>query len=140
MEQETRPHIACPGVAQNKCPADAAAIPMDDAMQAFILSKHNAYRNALAAGQVNGFAPASAMPEMTWDADLAFIASKNAMQCVYGHDQCSNTPKYLFVGQNIGKGSGESDNQAFISSIIDKWWNEYNVCTQEYLDKYPQMT
>lgn len=109
---------------------------MDSTMQAFILSKHNSYRNALAGGQVNGFATASAMPEMTWDADLAFIAAKNAMQCVYGHDKCRNTATYKYAGQNIGNGSGYSDNKTFIEAIIDMWWNEFSSCSQAVLDKY----
>uniref|UniRef100_A0A336LXI4 CSON007480 protein n=1 Tax=Culicoides sonorensis TaxID=179676 RepID=A0A336LXI4_CULSO len=132
----TRPHIACPGNAPSNCPADAAAIPMDAAMQSFILQKHNSYRNALAGGTVNGFATAVRMPEMTWDPELSYIAAQNVMRCVYGHDQCRNTVAFKHAGQNIGSGTGYLDNKSFVTAIIDLWWNEYKVCTQAVLDKF----
>lgn len=107
-------------------------------MQAYILDKHNTYRNNLAGGKVNNFATATAMTEMVWDAELAALASKNAMQCVYGHDQCHNTVAVPKSGQNIGQSQGTmvTDSQTFVGSIIDSWWNEFSLCPQSVLDTF----
>lgn len=135
----TRPHIGCPGVAVNKCSKDSLAITMDEEMQKFILDKHNSYRNALAGGNIKGFATASAMTEMQWDSELANLASLNAMQCVYAHDECHNTKIARYSGQNMGNSIGTHDNKVFINQMIDLWWNEYNQCTQDVLDSYHRM-
>lgn len=121
---------------------------MDAATQAVILDKHNKHRNTLAGGKivnedtetVVNFATAAAMPEMTWDAELASIAVKNAMQCVFAHDQCRNTKSYLYAGQNIGSAYGGKyrDSKACAKKIIDKWFSEYEnpALTQSFLDNY----
>ncbi|XP_063701516.1 antigen 5 like allergen Cul n 1-like [Culicoides brevitarsis] len=130
-------HIACPGVAVNRCPSDARAIPMDNTMKNLILGKHNANRNALAGGQVNRFATAAAMPEVTWDDELAYIASKNAMQCTFGHDQCRNTKAFMYAGQNIAYAMGSAyTDSSFVEQMINLWWDEYKQCSQAVLDKF----
>lgn len=107
-------------------------------MQAFILGKHNSYRNNLAGGNVNNFKTASAMTEMVWDTELAALASKNAMQCIDGHDKCRNTVSVPNSGQNIGQTQEQIqvDSQVFAGQIIDSWWNELSLCPQSILDNF----
>lgn len=134
---ETRKHISCGGNVANLCPGDARAIAMDDTNKGLILRLHNTLRNALAAGQVNGFATAAGMPEMTWDDDLAEQAALNAMTCNYGHDACHNTPTYKWSGQNIAAGMNSAwTDQSFIEDRVNAWWAEFSDCTQAILDKF----
>lgn len=124
---EIRPHIACPGVAVDNCPDDAVPISMDMETQAVILKKHNKYRNIIAGGKVRGFEQAAAMYEMTWDRELASLAAKNAMQCLFEHDQCRNTENNSFIGQNIGTVHGDiyQDRRKCIEKIVEQWGSVY---------------
>ena len=57
-------HIGCPGTAVNVCPAGAQKTTMTAVLKAFILDKHNSYRNTLAGGGVAGLTGAVQMPTL----------------------------------------------------------------------------
>uniref|UniRef100_A0A182Q1W9 Venom allergen-1 n=1 Tax=Anopheles farauti TaxID=69004 RepID=A0A182Q1W9_9DIPT len=107
-----------------------------------IVDEHNRLRSLLASGRLGSFAPASRMPLLVWDNELARQASHNARSCMYGHDECRNTHQFRFAGQNIALHRGP--NQSAISfgermlKQIHSWWEEYNTTTQEQLDTYPK--
>ncbi|KAF6210335.1 hypothetical protein GE061_013439 [Apolygus lucorum] len=67
-----------------------------------MLELHNAFRNALAGGNIPGWPKAANMKYLTWDGDLEQLALRWAMQCVSGHDECRRTKTFDYVGQNFG--------------------------------------
>ncbi|XP_063697474.1 antigen 5 like allergen Cul n 1-like [Culicoides brevitarsis] len=133
------PHIACPGNYQNKCNGKGKEVPITPDLKKAILNKHNGCRNDLAGGRVPGFSSAGNMPEMTWDDELAFIASKNAMNCNFDHDKCRSTRRFKQAGQNLAVKwlSGQTmDDKTFVENAIDSWWNEYKQADQSVIDSY----
>ncbi|XP_063697473.1 antigen 5 like allergen Cul n 1-like [Culicoides brevitarsis] len=136
------PHIACPGYYQNKCEPGAREIVITPELRQLILDKHNRYRDDLAGGRVHGFERAAHLPEMTWDDELAFIASKNAMNCDFAHDKCRNTRRFKQAGQNLAYASGNlpenANDYVFIEDAIKGWWDEHKDCDQRITDQYPQ--
>uniref|UniRef100_A0A336MC68 CSON012961 protein n=1 Tax=Culicoides sonorensis TaxID=179676 RepID=A0A336MC68_CULSO len=134
-----RAHIGCPGVAVNQCPSDAREISLTGTLRSLILERHNANRNRLAGGQLSGLTallPARRMPTIEWDDELANLAKINAMRCTFGHDQCRNTAKFRYAGQNIGWSKGYSSDQSAIEVSLDGWWNEYKNTRQSDIDRY----
>uniref|UniRef100_A0A1Y9H2P4 Venom allergen-1 n=1 Tax=Anopheles dirus TaxID=7168 RepID=A0A1Y9H2P4_9DIPT len=110
--------------------------------QLLVLHEHNKLRSQLASGRLGSFAPASRMPLLVWDSELARQASHNARSCVNGHDECRNTQKFRFVGQNIAlERHSRHSNDSFGELMrleINSWWREYNATTQAQLDRYPE--
>ena len=76
-----------------------------------VLKRHNTYRSH------RSVVPAANMQELTWNADLATEATKQARTCKWGH------PQGIKYGQNIYKGS-ETLPQA-VSGAMHGW------CTEE---------
>ncbi|XP_052896768.1 antigen 5 like allergen Cul n 1-like [Anopheles moucheti] len=117
-----------------------AVVVMDSNLQTLILSEHNTRRSKFALGQLAPFLPATRMPTITWDTELANQAGNNARSCVYGHDSCRNTAMYLRSGQNIAftmlKGITKTAAQ-LIKESINSWWSEYSGTTQSQLNSYP---
>uniref|UniRef100_A0A4Y0BF48 SCP domain-containing protein n=1 Tax=Anopheles funestus TaxID=62324 RepID=A0A4Y0BF48_ANOFN len=137
------PNVGCNPPAATGGPAcvgkSPAVVVLDSTLQSLILSEHNTRRSQFALGQL-GFLPASKMPTITWDAELAKQAGHNARSCVYGHDRCRNTPVYAWAGQNIAisKFYGMTKtNSQLLTEAINSWWSEYTGTSQGQLNAYP---
>lgn len=55
------------------------------------------------------------------------------------HDQCHNTVKYRWCGQNLagyGTTASKIDIDSAIQSGIDRWWNEHKKAKQSDLDLF----
>lgn len=61
------------------------AVNLTETQKQQFLDAHNSFRNMIALGQVKGkwvhLYPAERMAKLTWDDDLAYLASLNAKQC-----------------------------------------------------------
>lgn len=64
---------------------------------------------------------------MTWNNELAFLASLNTKQCQMKHDKCRNTEKFQFAGQNLAIRSttGFLPTEMIIDRTLMSWFNEY---------------
>lgn len=49
------------------------------------------YRNQQALGKTPNYEPAVRMATVTWDQNMADLASLNARACTFQHDKCRNT-------------------------------------------------
>ncbi|XP_052895671.1 venom allergen 3-like [Anopheles moucheti] len=139
-----KPNVGCNPPAATGGPVcagkNSAVVALDSNLQSLILSEHNTRRSQLALGQLESFLPATRMPTITWDAELAKQAGNNARSCVYGHDKCRNTPVYAWAGQNIAQSQFygmTKTTEELVKEGINSWWSEYNVTTQDQLNSYP---
>ncbi|XP_052897455.1 venom allergen 3-like [Anopheles moucheti] len=144
------PNVGCnppPATGGSSCVGKSpAVVVMDYQLQSFILSEHNTRRSKFALGQLKPcasctpFLPATRMPTIKWDTELAKLADNNARSCVYARDRCRNTAVYAWAGQNIAvvKFTGRIlSTSHLIVDAMDGWWNEYSVTKQSQLNSYP---
>jgi len=122
-----------------KCPAERSLVLMTTVLKAYLLKKHNQARCDIANGRITGYKTANRMIEMTWDEDLAKLAECNAKTCIYGHDQCRNTDKYKYAGQNIAQVMSTPNYFETIKAVdylFGLWFDEYKVCDMTYINKF----
>ncbi|XP_037932307.1 antigen 5 like allergen Cul n 1-like [Teleopsis dalmanni] len=138
-------HIACNnnGAFASACSSDAKIVPMTAALKKALLNKHNTLRNTIASGKLNGYKAAKRMATIVWDAELAKLAELNVKQCVMNHDECRNTDKFKFAGQNLAY-SGWSGTTKTVQSVavshVQLWYNEYKDCSMSYINSYKSPT
>ncbi|KFB36821.1 AGAP000356-PA-like protein [Anopheles sinensis] len=112
----------------------------DSELRQMILDLHNEARDRLASGAEKGaeFAPASRMPTVVWDDELANLAEINVRGCKFEHDECRSTDKFLHAGQNLATGSYylETDILAIVRNLTTLWYHEFEDTTQHVLDNY----
>lgn len=74
-----------------------------------------------------------------WDDELAFLASLNVMQCDINHDECRNTVRHNFAGQNLAIASRTGsfqDVNTFLNESIDAgWYGEVKDARQSDIDR-----
>lgn len=71
---------------------------------------------------------------------MAYTATANAKTCTFEHDKCRGTPEFPKAGQNLAWASGTGDDGAgenWIPSMIDGWWNEYELTSPDYVASLP---
>lgn len=130
-------HIGCPGVAVNNCPSDVKVMNMDEHKD-WLVRKLNGFRHVLAGGEYAHLPPATRMAEVKWDDELSYLATINARQCRFGHDQCRNTVEYPYSGQNLYASSGIRNGTENLERAFNLWWNEYTVTTASDIASYPR--
>uniref|UniRef100_A0A182W654 Venom allergen-1 n=1 Tax=Anopheles minimus TaxID=112268 RepID=A0A182W654_9DIPT len=139
-ELEPKKHVACGfnGSFAAECPPGRMILKIDTQLRQYILHLHNEARDRLARGDEPEFAPASRMPTVTWDDELANLAEINVRSCRFAHDECRSTYQFLHAGQNLAVGSYYLETNIFeiISNLTRLWYNEHRDTTQEVLDKY----
>ncbi|XP_063705347.1 antigen 5 like allergen Cul n 1-like [Culicoides brevitarsis] len=101
-----------------------------------ILRLHNRLRNKVALGQLSGYPKAVRMPMLRWDDELAFLAELNVKQCEMKHDECRNTDKFHYAGQNLAYIGGGNSNAERIKALVRKWFEEYKDANSSFIDKY----
>lgn len=69
-------HTACDHYLEfaQDCGEDPEFIQLSALQKRLILDLHNIHRNKIAAGKLPGYAPASRMPVLRWNEDLAYVA------------------------------------------------------------------
>uniref|UniRef100_A0A1Y9INH0 Venom allergen-1 n=1 Tax=Anopheles melas TaxID=34690 RepID=A0A1Y9INH0_9DIPT len=118
----------------------AESVNFNFVVQTAIVYKHNRLRSLLATGRLGKFAPASRMPQLVWDTELANQAERNVRSCVYGHDECRNTALFRFVGQNIAIVRYSGPRKSVLELLHEEiygWWSEANSTTQANLRRFP---
>ncbi|XP_054728351.1 antigen 5 like allergen Cul n 1 [Anastrepha obliqua] len=135
------PHIACNNnnTFGPTCGAKPHLLYMSQRRRQFILDMHNLARARIASGQLEGYRAAAHMPMLKWDDELEYLATLHAKRCQFGHDQCRNTPRYQYSGQNIGYfwiGREFKSHVKRIKSFILNWFREYRDANQTFIDKY----
>ncbi|XP_011181980.2 antigen 5 like allergen Cul n 1 [Zeugodacus cucurbitae] len=135
------PHIGChnDGSFAPACGAQPHLLYMGQRRRQFILDMHNLARERIASGQLEGYRAAAHMPMLKWDDELEYIASLHVKRCQFAHDQCRNTPRYQFSGQNIGYfwiGREFKSHAKRIKSFILDWFREFRIANQSYIDQY----
>ncbi|XP_037818696.1 antigen 5 like allergen Cul n 1-like [Lucilia sericata] len=135
-------HIACDndGKFYSTCPKDAAKREMTESLKKLIVKAHNEKRNIVAGGDVKHLKPACRMATMEWDDELASLAELNVLQCKMNHDDCHNTDKFKYSGQNLNSlGFTQSPNDtAIIEKSIRLWYWEKSDVSQAIIDKFPK--
>ncbi|XP_070492977.1 venom allergen-1-like [Chironomus tepperi] len=134
-------HIACEnsGDFDPFCPPDRKILDLYDEHKQLIVDEHNKLRNKIASGQEIGFNSASMMSTMVWNDELAKLAELNAKTCRSEHDNCRNTDKFHFAGQNIALSQSSPDFgtlDAIIINAIQNWYAEAKIATQSEIDSY----
>ncbi|XP_058064259.1 antigen 5 like allergen Cul n 1-like isoform X1 [Anopheles bellator] len=135
-------HVACAfnGSFSAQCPPGRMILTMDSQLRQFVVDIHNQMRDALARGaDVNfSFEPASRMPTVTWDDELANLAEINIRSCKLEHDECRSTARFLQAGQNLAIGSFYIEQNIFdiVNNLTMLWFSEYKDAVQEILDHY----
>jgi hypothetical protein len=125
------------------CGEDAEIVLMTPVHKKMILDLHNQFRQRLATGKVPGYAPASRMPALRWNEDLAYVAGLHARSCSTENDECRNTRMFKNVGQNIGYdmiGEPQNNVTAVIKRIFNAWHNEYKLGNQNNMKSLTEET
>lgn len=130
-------HIACPGVAVNKCPADVKVINMADHKDRLI-QKLNQFRHDLARGQHSHLPQAARLAEVRWDDELAYVATVHARQCNFAHDRCRNTFEYPYSGQNLYWSWGNTNPTQILDGAFNSWWSEVKDTRASDIASYPR--
>ncbi|XP_037932306.1 uncharacterized protein LOC119667094 [Teleopsis dalmanni] len=135
------PHIACHnnGEFGPACGVKPRLLDMNERRRNLILDMHNLARSRIASGELEGYKPASHMPLLKWDTELEHLAMLHVKRCQFAHDQCRNTPNYLFSGQNIGYfwiGREFKSHSKRMKAFILNWFKEYRDADQTFIDSY----
>lgn len=115
-----------------QCAKNARVLQMPKSLRQAIVSKHNLLRNQIAEGKLKRYQPAKRMATMRWSPELAKLAEYNVKQCKMNHDQCRNTNKFAYAGQNGAKNewSGQNRPVAVVArEQIQNWFNENKKCS-----------
>ncbi|CAO1398850.1 unnamed protein product [Diamesa serratosioi] len=133
-------HIACghSGLFASSCPLDRHLVKLTKDHKDTILHTHNYLRNKIAGGKQRGYCSASRMATLTWDDELAYLATLNVLQCKMKHDNCRNTNQYKYAGQNLAwRGQSwafEDVSSVMINSML-VWYNEYELTDQSVINQ-----
>lgn len=91
----------------------------------------------MALGKLPGYPKAVRIPILRWDDELAYLAELNVRQCQMNHDQCRDTDKFRYAGQNLAyMGGGTETNAERIKHRIRAWFDEYKDADASYIDRY----
>ncbi|XP_055693727.1 scoloptoxin SSD976-like [Lutzomyia longipalpis] len=127
-----REHIACQ---PNSFPMgqnvrNIQMVPMTPALIQAGIDRHNFHRSNVAAGRVAGIPSATAMQQMAWHSDLAFVAAEHARHANFQHDQCRAFTEFPFSGQNLAirwSSVAFTNFTGEFISFIDMWYNEMPI-------------
>ncbi|KAG5683322.1 hypothetical protein PVAND_012608 [Polypedilum vanderplanki] len=136
-------HIACGnnGDFGKSCTSDAKIVELTQENIETILNEHNRLRNRIASGVEVRFKTAARMTSMIWNKQLALFAELNARTCLFQHDECRNTEKFKYVGQNIAMTQANLDYPdltVFLNNSINDWYGELKDASQSDIDSYQQ--
>ncbi|CRL03988.1 CLUMA_CG017107, isoform A [Clunio marinus] len=104
-----------------------------------ILDTFNQKRNQIAAGGFGVFLPAKRMARVTWNDQLAWLASLNVRSCQMAHDSCRNTPDFRWAGQNLGafaRTGSFHTTEDVINTVIKMWSDEYQYTLMSDINKF----
>lgn len=69
------------------------------------------------------------MAAMLWDDELSQMACLNVKRCVFEHDECRNTARFRYSGQNLATTwwnyHQTKTDRDFILSQLKSWVTEY---------------
>lgn len=75
-----------------------------------------------------------------YDDELAENAKYTAKTCVYAHDECRNTEKYVNVGQNIAMYSSKAiaaiDYKVVIDGMLKSWLSEAKNVNMKIVEQF----
>ena len=134
------------------CAINVKLVEFDTNEKNALLKQHNELRNHIASGKHKRYNSAQKMAVMRWDTTLERMASLNIKQCNFAHDQCRNTYKYLYSGQNLGirevsiAAKSRSEIMKNYQDLINIWISEGDLyCDQSFIEafrlhpKYPSL-
>ncbi|XP_055842790.1 antigen 5 like allergen Cul n 1-like [Episyrphus balteatus] len=137
-------HIGCgnSGGFSTYCSPDRREIQMTPQFINSILNRHNQNRDVIASGRLRGYRSAPRMATMMWDNELAMLAGMTARTCKFEHDQCRNTYRFQYSGQNLAANwSGAPFTNSVLETVlpmIDSWWAEHKDANMRVMQNYPQ--
>uniref|UniRef100_A0A1A9W9C0 SCP domain-containing protein n=1 Tax=Glossina brevipalpis TaxID=37001 RepID=A0A1A9W9C0_9MUSC len=126
-------HVACNK--KNEFASKCVNPKMVELNKGLFVDEHNKKRNLVAGGGVAKLKPACRMATMTWDDELAFLASYNVKQCDMKHDTCYPTEKFPHSGQNLAL---HSDKNNIEQAAVNMWYGEVKTCEQQDIDSFPE--
>lgn len=121
---------------------DAKIVNISPALKKLIVDAHNAKREIVASGGIKHLKRPCNLPKMQWDDDLAYLAQLNVQECDFNHDQCHDTSKFTYSGQNLGMKMSpdlgfQFDEAEAFTTTIDGWFAENKDCTQAHINSFP---
>lgn len=96
-------------------------------------------REKIAGGDIKGYEPAKRMPIIRWDDELANLAVLNVKKCEYKKDECLNTERCTYAGQNIGLSTGATVLKTIkdeVVGIMHSWFNEHKLADASVIEKF----
>ena len=115
---------------------------IDEVQKKMILDFHNYQRNYVAGGGLTNddICSACRMGVVEWDEELVLTAELHAKNCIFAHDRCRNTVKYVNSGQNLGEAKQDATSPMNITyrilQYMELWYLEYRDTTQKIIDVY----
>lgn len=133
-------HIGCNNTGEwsKQCSKDKELVLLEEEKIDYILHLHNKYRSFQALGQQKGFLPASRMPTVKWNSELAYLCELKVKKCENIHDYCHNTGDFQISGQNLGALSNNIryiEVNQFIDNMVGGWYTEYEYANQTTIDR-----
>ncbi|XP_073992763.1 venom allergen 3-like isoform X2 [Rhodnius prolixus] len=98
-----------------------------------LLNMHNSLRQLIAQGKIKQQPQGSNLVEMIWDDELEFIAKRWNDQCIYAHDDCRNSLRFV-VGQNIAYTFSKT-----AESMTQFWFDEYLITPQSLINNMTEI-
>lgn len=74
-----------------------------------------------------------------WDDELAYLAALNSITCKMEHDECRNTWRFKYSGQNLARRYSKPNiytPRDIIVASIDGWFDEYKITTMADMRNY----
>lgn len=116
---------------------------MTPKLQQTIVRKHNRMRNRVATGELKGFKRAIRMATMRWSPELAKLAEYNVRRCYFAHDDCHNTNKFRYAGQNLAMTQWSpnmiTDVRSELIDHLNSWFKEHKKCPLSAIKKLDSM-
>ncbi|XP_055588385.1 antigen 5 like allergen Cul n 1-like [Uranotaenia lowii] len=137
-------HVHCDKISGygDKCGIESCMVKKNEIIKEALLDRHNQLRSDIALGKYPGFDTAKKMSTLSWDDELALVASYNGKHCAFEHDECRATDTFKMAGQNLairshssfGRGIEQYKNtKEVVVNMTQAWFDEIKDCNMEYL-------
>lgn len=74
-----------------------------------------------------------------WNNELAQLAAYNLRRCTFAHDQCRNTRRFNYAGQNLGRLQSKKDFvklEKAITAIMKGFFDEHKDASMSYINAF----
>ncbi|XP_022220236.2 antigen 5 like allergen Cul n 1 isoform X2 [Drosophila obscura] len=119
------------------CGTGAAIMPFPMNLQSQLLSRLNAFRNAIALGRYPPFRPAARMSTLRWSKELAGLAKFALRGCDNLQEYCSNTNAFKYVSYIYGSTRwlhNAKTARSVVLYVLQFWMDDHKSCTMDHIN------